>query len=512
MDVAWVLLRALTTAALLVALLPGPAQGAPIDPVNVALEALPDALRSAIREAQSQLLADRAQRQLEDTYAYVQGFAALPPGQSGLQDEEVRFAYAWTEKIVSLALVIPRQLEDAESASASCTSYFDDVPIGEGQATVRNGLSALTALQGMQSDLLDLLQAPPRLIDAGPVQEALTILENWQLSGGTAATNCLTSLAPLVQVDVDQLQARVVPSASFPTGTIRIYGIAQGGTITADSEQLQLHARTMTEENGAFRIEHRLPPSTPLGRAVIAVGTPERVVHLNLTVGLASTHLLVQAPSRVATNQSFTIQIAVQSPAAIAQVDEARVRVSWNGQAQTLSPMNGRASAILNSGNAGQSTLEVEVLETAVLSDSSDSRRIEVVAVGKTLQSPPAEGPEFGLMAGGAVIAAFALIVLFLAWQRRSRRVKSELPSTLPSVERNWDSFQAAIAQFFERLRQQSAIPPGRTVQEWTSETRSPTAVADAFDALRYGGRKEPPSLRERGMAWVKQAWARWLS
>ncbi|HUR60839.1 MAG TPA: hypothetical protein VM286_00550 [Candidatus Thermoplasmatota archaeon] len=532
-----------TLAALLLALpVLAPAAAAarddPMEPVRVALAALPGAVRLAIREAEDHLLTDVSQRRLQDVRDYVAGFRDLPEGEGGLRDPEVRKAYAWTEDVAEVFLAIPSQFTDAETAGAFCRAYTEGSSRAEAEHMVRAGLHALASLRALHAEAERLVAETPALVNGTPVREALGTLLAWQEGEGAQVEVCLLELAAILAIPAAAsrvFDAFVVPPLIHPGGRIRVFGHSTLGTVQVQAPALGLQA-TPSLARDAFSVSATVPRNTGLGTQAIAVRSGGQRIDLQLDVQRAMVHLSLQAPPRVALHAEFVVRVQATSLAGSTEVDRALVSISWEGLDQAIHLREGSAQVTLTASSLGRQPLAAGYPGTDVLLPARAQATIDVVPrLPPDPTSPSGGGPgalarlfgsvfapgtghqlldQFGLLILVLVLlilVALALLTAVILMQRRAardaawRRPTLARPTTFPS-----DSIVRGFAFLFEVLRRRGLVPPGRTVREWLPTAEAPDGLAQQFDEVRYGGRPETAEERKPALSWARAAWRRW--
>jgi hypothetical protein len=515
---AWLAMAAVVAALVL----PAAAQPPPgLAPVQVAIDALPRAVHTAIVEAQDRLLADTARRQLEDTHAYVQGFQQLPAAESALADPQVRAAYAWIEGAAETLLAIPARLEAAETSFATCSSYGVAAGVEAGGAAVRVGLQALADLDAVSGALEAARVGAPRglPLDLAPFEAAVAELADWSAVRGVEVRGCLEELAEalgLLEQQGPRLAAVLVPDVTWRTGAFRVLGAWTSGAATVRAPTLGLD-RQAAVAGGSFQLAAQVPRAAALGNHTVTVEAGGQSVALRLEVVLAPSTLVLHAPAAVRPGQSFHARASVSSPAGLAEVDLGTLTLSWMGSLRTLPLASGIGSTPLDAGEAERvETLAARYSGTDVVApaEASQEVRVQAAALGSLPPpSPPAPGDR-PLLSGPAGWGLLLLLALLLAvaaaagWRLRRRRPG---PAPAPAA-RTWpgaESYAAAVGLLFALLRRLRLVPPGRTVREWALSGHAPMELAEAFEQVRYGGRPEGGSLRERGIAWARRRWER---
>lgn len=505
----------------------------PMEPVRVALAALPGAVRLAIKEAEDHLLTDVSQRHLQDVRDYVAGFRDLPPGDGGLKDPRVRDAYAWTEDVVEVFLAIPGRFTTAETAGAFCRAYTSGDSSAEAQRMVRDGLRALAAMRSLRDEAQRLLDHVPELVNATPVEEGLATLQAWQEGEGAQVEVCLIALAALLAIPAQPsnlFDAVLLPSTIYPSGHLRVVGHSSLGPVTVRAPTLNLDAAP-TLAGSSFSLTHTVPRKTPLGPHAIAVRSGGQQIDLTLDVEKARVTLSIQAPTRVALNGTFTVRVQAASVAGPGEVDRATVTMTWESAARGLALKGGNAQTTLRAATLGRQALVVDYPGTDVLLPAHAAVLVDVVPRLPPIppSPPPSNGLGFGVgfVAGGrqlldqfgsTILLLVLLILVLLAFlaaailsQRRAardaawRRPTLAKPTTFPS-----SSIVQGFAFLFDVLRRRGIVPPGRTVREWLPSADAPEGMARQFDEVRYGGRAEGSEERSPTLAWARAAWRRW--
>lgn len=504
----------------LVVALAFPSAAAPLDPVGVALESLSPALRSAIRESQDHLLADQAQQQLDLTLAYVQGFSALPEGESGLRDPAVREAFAWTEQFVEALLIVPGRLAAAEQAYADCDAYFANVTLAQGQRTVTTGRTSLASIDGVLAAVHDLAARRPANVPAAPVEEALAVLEDWDLDRAPTVHSCVLSLAEELDLGLTSLVAELVPDHAYRTSRVQILGFTpEPATISAPSLGWSVEAG-----DGSFRVLQAVDRQADLGLHAVTVTAGTQHLTLNLTVDLAPLELRVEAPGSVADNASFHVVVTAVNPLGAGAADGLAVQLAWQGQDTGLVLDDGQGGAALQAPGPGRYELVATSDATQLLSGAERRLVITVPAVGAEAATQPDEpdadnplDPNSWLGAGSwawwlVAVGALAVAVAGIA-VAASRSAKGQVaPSPRRSPPfRPPNSLVGAVAWGLGSLRQRGLVAPGTTVREWVAAQGGPELVVHAFEQTRYGERPEARSYWPRAVDWMETQWRRWF-
>lgn len=497
----------------------GLAQAAPEDPLVVALDNLPVALRSAIRQAQNELLTDEADAQLAATQAYVDGFGSLEGPSGALADAELAQAYAWTEEVVNLVLQVPRRMGAVEQAAADCAAYFaPNATRSKGLGTVQQGVTGLNELDLLRDRLRGLLEAPPAAIPVDAVHLTQSLLDDWLLVRGVIAQECLVELANELDVQAPDLFAVLLPDWGYRTGQFAILGRTARTSIQIASPGLGLDVRPNLS-GGRFRIDVQIPRDAPLGNNSIRVSDGQQHIDLVLHVRLAPVTLLLDAPSRVRMDQEFAVAVTAVSPLGRSEVDRARSELHWRGNDILLTLRQGQGGTNLDSGSPGRFALEVRTSSTDVLQAASRTVTVVVVddvAAASQAESspkfPPTLDPRLSLEGSSwwiflvLLLLILALILLGIEALRRARqRERRGLAPEQPGRPMP-EGISLLVGTAMMELRRMNRLPPGRTPREWITHEGGPDFVADAFDATRYGDFAEvvaPP----RTQGWLGKIW-----
>lgn len=508
----------------------GDAQAAALAPLDVALRDLPDILRLALNESARRLISDEAQARLAQELDYVRGFSDLPPGGGALREADVREAYSWLEAVVETVAGIPTTFDDSQNAGATCRAAFAGVPANDPRATVQLGLDGVDRLGILRAELEALMEDAPAILDVRPLAEAVALIEGYWVGVVPEIVDCLERLEAESQqgtVPRVPLKAVVLPTTSFPTGHVRVLGTApSGSTIQVVSDSLSVSA-TPALLKGAFKQPITVPRSAALANHTITVTASDLRVDVFLKVAKAPVQVRLDAPDRVTAGLPFTATVTVSSQAALADVDRVPVRLTWRAQDRSLALANGASSAQLDAGSVGDVVLRADYAGSAILAPGSAERVVHVVPFVPTDADAARASPPLGFngLAGASAVDWFwwiliavlavgfglALYMSPVAIHRlrgdRSSVVRgSRPPPRWPGAA----TLAAAMGALFDLLRRLQLVPPGRTVQEWMRKTKGPQAIADKFDAVRYGGAVESEATRAQGVTWAKAAWDRW--
>lgn len=511
---------ALPLAALLLAGLAAPAAPAPgqaLQPVQVALDGLPGAVALAIAEAEDRLLSSEASRRLGVLHGYVQGFGSLPAGSAALADPATRDAYAWAEEAVEAALGLPAQFDALEEAGALCRAYGNDGTRQQVERALTAGPQAEATLAVLRSEIRSLAARFPAGVgvDRAPFDRTVRLLDDYMTLRRPAIHDCLATLhLPDRSAELPELFAVVLPPEAYRTGHARVVGTVVGTDAVAASSPTLSLSRQARAENGTFRIPFDVPRAAALGNHTVAVTAGSLRAEANLTVTRAETFLDLQAPSRVVMNTTFTALATVHSPAGGTYVDRVPVVLSWNGTDASVGLQDGTGRRVLNAGPPAHAVLVATFAGDDVLGPSKDTHAIEVYRPGAVASN----GPDPSLtwvwwllvLVGGVAMAI--LLYLMPVLLHRARGARGQALRGTPSPPR-WPgaaTFVAAVAALFDLLRRRRLAPAGQTFREWLLEHGGPAAMADRFDAVRYGDQPEDEPLRRSGLAWAEKAWARW--
>jgi hypothetical protein len=519
--------HALVLAATLLAGLTAPAapasaaDGKPLEPVRVALGELPGTVELAILEAEDRLLSSEAQHRMAVVHAYVQGFAALPAGSAALADPATRAAYSWAEEAVETALGLPQQLDALEAAGSTCRSYGNAGTAEQIEGALTEGPHAEATLQVLRSEMDALAARVPAGVDRTPFDRTVALLAGYLSAEGSDIHACLATLhAPDRTADLPDLFAVVLPPETFRTGHVRVVGTVRGASdVAASASSLSVSGRAQAA-NGTFRIPLTIPRGAALGDHTITVKAGSLSAAANVTVAKAEVSLSLQAPSRVVANTTFTALVSVSSPAGTALVDRVPVRLSWRGNETSLALHNATARRSLDSGRPSASALvplNASFAGDDVLAPANATLAVEVYKPGAvaTAQANPFGVPLswfwwlLVLIAGvgGAILLYLMPVILHRARGSRGQALRGNpSPPRWPGAA----SFVAAVAALFDLLRRRRLAPPGQTVREWLGAHGGPDAIADRFEAVRYGGAPEDDQLRKTGLSWAEKAWERW--
>lgn len=535
---------------LLVVLLLGPGAAVAQDvaepalaPLNVALRDLPGIIALALNESAYQLLSDQAQAQLAVELEYVRGFSDLPAGEAALQDQDLRQAYAWLERVVETAAAIPSTFDDSQRAGATCRAHMAGVPAADPEGTVRLGLDAIDRLAVLRGELEFLVDEAPSLLDVAPLREAVALIEGYWIEVVPEIQACLEQLLDELEAEGalsgtdgnsigtdgkrgsrTVIKAILVPTKSYPTGHVRVIGSApSGSTVRVTSASLDVDGSPGLVK-GSFRLPFTVPRDAFLGNHALTVAAAGAQLQLSLPVGKAPVFLDLQAPGRVLANSTFTATVKVTSPVSLDDVDTVPVRLTWRGAQSSLALQDGVATKALATGAPQRLVLEATFAGSGLLAAARDNVTIDVVEA-RDLPSTNVERTTRGLFTAPATIDWFwwilmaVLAVLFAMALYYSPVVLHRVRGQSSQVVRGrrppprWPgarTFAAAIGALFAMLRRAELIAPGRTVQEWMRKMRAPAGLADQFDAVEYGGLPEPADATVQGVHWVRAAWERW--
>ena len=502
---------------LVVALLALPAAANPmppqVRPLQVALDALPDALASAIREAEDHLLADEAQRDIDELQAYVQGFRTLPDG--GLQEVGLQEAYAWTQDVVEAFTALPGLIARMERAGNQC-AYGDDLTSATGAPVVSAGRGSYASLRHLADELAALAARAPTQIDATPVQRSFDLLTPWLDSEGVDVQTCIVELAERLGLSQEFLDAILVPSIIHPGGRVRVVGSLQpAGPVAIAIPTLGIAQEAAASDiiNASFIV----PRAAALGNHTVHLASGEQALDLKLVVAKQPTTLRLDVPRRVLPDSDIRVAIRVDSRLGTDEVDRAAVRLEWT-TASMLALSGGRAATTLATGEVGSRVLTATYEGTEALAASRQSVAIVVAEApeagvpsdGPLVNPPGASGFDVLQLIVLVLVASGAALAIAVVIRRRRRR---PAPAGAPESRETFpeSSFADAVGWLFGRLRASGTVPPGRTVREWVTENPGPVQAADDIDRIRYGGAPEAPTTRRRGLAWLRGLWARRL-
>lgn len=499
-------------------------------PLQVALRDLPAIIDLALNESEERLLSDVAQGRLAEELEYVRGFSELPPAGGALRDADVRAAYAWLQEVIEAAAGVPGTFDDTQRAGATCRAAFAGVPARDPEATIRLGLEAFDRLAVLRAELQRLLDGAPAVIDATPLAQAVASIEGFWVNVVPGVRDCLERLAEEAEagtIQVTPVKLVLLPATSFPTGHVRVLGSAPAGsTVRVTAPGLGLDASPGLVR-GSFKVAFTVPRATALGNHTVTASNGDSSATAVLRVGKAPVTLALQAPAAALLNTTFTARVAIATPAGLADVDAVPVKLTWRGQARDVVLRNGTAVATLQSGGLGDFVLSADYAGSAVLSSAHGEVRVRVVALDPAAAASAASGGgggaarTFGEPAGidwfwwvlMAVLAVLFALTLYyspvLLHQVRGHRSSVVRGTRPPPRWPGADSLATAVAALFMLLRRVGLVPPGRTVQEWVQATKGPRAIADQFDAVRYGGAVESEATKEQGVSWAKAAWER---
>lgn len=507
------------------------AEAAALAPLQVALRDLPDIIRQALNESARRLISDEAQARLAEELDYVRGFSELPPGGGALREADVRDAYSWLEAVVETVAGIPGTFDDSQNAGATCRAAFAGVPANDPPATVKLGLDAVDRLGILRAELESLLQDAPSILDVQPLAQAVALVEGYWTEVAPDIVDCLERLlAESQQGSVARvpLKAVVLPATTFPTGHVRVLGTAPTGlTIKVMASSLSV-AATPSLLKGGFKQPITAPRTAALANHTITVTAADLRVDLVLNVAKAPVRLSLSAPDRVTADLAFTATVTVSSPASPSDVDRVPVRLTWRGQDRSLPLANGSSSARLDAGAVGDFVLRADYPGSSILAGSSAERIVHVATFVPVDVDPAGSNPRipagFNGLPSSAVDWFWWILILILAvgfglalymspvalHRLRGTRSNVILGSRPPPRWPGAATLAAAVGALFGLLRRLHIVPPGRTVQEWMRETKGPAAIADKFDAVRYGGAVETEATKAQGVTWAQAAWERW--
>lgn len=475
-------------ALLAVLLLPlGLAQGgaeAALAPAQTIVDAVPGIVDSAVDEARRDGSPDVAQRRAHRLLAFstgLDGSLDIPPdsaaGRHGLAS-----ALQWAVPVAQLVAALPEDIGRMERDRAACSSE----PAAQRQrveAWLLDGRPAGQRLAAYEAGLREAAAEAPPGIDAGPLVDAAQRIELLMRSDSQEALACFAQAAQRVNVSApDLLSLRLVPDATWPTGSV----LAVGSAAAVPHLQAFARAWNATWGDGAFTARLRVPASAGIASYEVEATAGAATASAVLDVHKAPASLSLAGPARVSPGQAFTVTAVHRTPAPTL-VDGS---VEWSPGGDTAL-VGGEAARDFRFDDAGVVVIETRHAGNARLEASQASLAVVV-------QEPGASGTSQGRIGAGssgldipwwivlACIAAVWLVVLATR-VRRPRRLRAQpavAAGTAPPLPSG--GLAAALAGFMAWLRYLGRATPGTTVREAARGEQELEPLVEPFERERY--------------------------